>query len=74
MSHLPSKDVNKSKTSANKDESFSKAVDSMHSEALKSSSIQDKVLENKKNIDDNPLKKNTNLKTDIQSILNGEYY
>lgn len=68
------KDVNKSKTSANKDESFSKAGDNMHSKALKSSSIQDKVLENKQNNDDKPLKKNTNLKTDIQSILNGEHY
>lgn len=68
------KDVNKLKTSANKDESLNKAVDNMNSEALKSSSIQDKVLENKKNNDDKPLKKDTNLKTDIQSILNGEHY
>lgn len=68
------KDVNKLKTSANKDESLNKAGDNMNSEVLKSSSIQDKVLENKENNDDKPLKKDTNLKTDIQSILNGEHY
>lgn len=74
MSHLHGKDGNnKSNTTANKDESYRKAVDNMHSETVKSSSIQEKVLDNKHNDDNKPFQENTNLKTDIQSILNSEH-